>query len=177
MINTRSELTNLLQENSIGCELGVFRGDFSQELLNSKKFSTLYLVDPFEGQIESGDKDGNNIQRFSGEDLFNMVKGRFSPPICEVRREDSLSFLERVPSKFFDFIYIDTNHQYDQTVRELNLALLKIKDGGFICGHDYSAAHFYGVYQAVNEFAEKTGLLLQVASGDNLPSYFFKIPL
>ena len=40
----RDNITNLLPLNSIGCELGVFEGDFSQKLIDSKKFHKLYLI-------------------------------------------------------------------------------------------------------------------------------------
>lgn len=175
MTNTRSELVNLLPEKSVGCELGVFRGDFSRVLLDSGKFKLLYLVDPFQGEIESGDKDGWNIEKYNGDFLYDMVDREFNSSTCQVVRKDSLSFLRNQPDSFFDFIYVDTNHQYEQTVKELDLALFKIKSGGFICGHDYSAEHFFGVFQAVNEFAEKTGLELQTTTDDRLASYFFKV--
>jgi hypothetical protein len=50
-----------------------------------------------------------------------------------------------------DFVYIDALHTYDGVISDINLWLPKIKDNGFIGGHDYDIENFPGVVQAVNE--------------------------
>jgi hypothetical protein len=171
----REEICDLLNPNSIGCELGVFRGDFSEILLGSNKFSKLYLVDPFYGNIESGDKSGRNIKNYYGDDLFTYVSDRFKTSEIEIKRTDSISFLNSMPDQSLDFIYIDTNHQFDQTVKELEISLKKIRKHGLICGHDYNSQQFYGVVRAVNLFAEKNNLKFELTTEDFLESYIFKI--
>lgn len=174
-MKNREELVNLLSEQSIGCELGVFKGDFSKVLLDSKKFKKLYLVDIFSGNVESGDKNGNNIQIFSGDYLFDFVASRFKNEPVEIKRCDSISFLKSCEDNFFDFIYIDTNHQYQQTIDELEWSLKKIKNKGFICGHDYHQFAFGDLFRAVNFFAEKYNLQIQTTTNDGLNSYIFYI--
>ena len=65
--------------------------------------------------------------------------------------------MHRIPDKSLDWIYIDSNRQYETTKSDLNLALLKVKDGGIIAGHDYTRGNPYtgvpyGVIAAVHEF-------------------------
>ena len=175
-MKNREDITNLLNPRSIGCELGVFKGDFSKVLLDSGKFDQLYLVDPFSGQIQSGDKNGNNVESLDGEGLFSYVSKRFE---CNsnvfVTRQRSHEFLSIFKDDFFDFIYIDTTHQYDQTILELELAYKKIKNNGIVAGHDYHPQMFGEVVNAVQYFSDKYKLPFTLTTDDVLNTYIFLI--
>lgn len=45
----RDEFINIINELNlkIGCEIGVYKGDFSLKLLNNTNLSKLYLIDPW----------------------------------------------------------------------------------------------------------------------------------
>jgi hypothetical protein len=176
MINTRDEINLLLKPNSIGCELGVFEGEFSEILLSENKFFKLYLVDLFDGMVESGDKSGNNIKYKKSIDLLDTVINKFSNKECvEIVKKDSVSFLESFPDNYFDFIYIDTSHQYEHTKKELNTSLRKIKKAGIIAGHDYNKYRFEGVVRAVDEFSKENNLNLNLTCLDILETFYFKL--
>lgn len=174
MINTRDEINLLLKPNSVGCELGVFEGEFSEILLKEDKFFKLYLVDLFDGIVESGDKSGNNVKYKNSIDLLNTVSNKFSHKKCvEIVKKDSVSFLESFPDNYFDFIYIDTSHQYEHTKKELNVSLRKIKKYGIIAGHDYNKYKFDGVVRAVDEFSKENDLKLNLTCLDILETFYF----
>lgn len=174
MINTRDQISNILNDDIVGCELGVFEGEFSDILLKTNKFKKLYLVDLFEGTIESGDKNGNNIKYRSGDDLLKLVSSKFvNETSIEIVKRDSVSFLQHFPDNYFNFIYIDTSHQYEHTKIELNLSLKKIKKGGIISGHDYNKYRFDGVVRAVDEFSKENNLKLNLTSLDILETFYF----
>lgn len=176
MIQSRDNIDLILKQNSIGCELGVFEGEFSEILLNSKKFSKLYLVDLFSGTIESGDKTGNNIKYKNGNDLLNTVTAKFSNhESIEIAKSDSISFLKSFKDNYFDFIYIDTSHQYEHTKNELEISLKKIKSQGVIAGHDYNKYRFNGVVRAVDEFSKENNFKLNLTSSDVLETFYFII--
>ena len=176
MITTRDEITKILNQDIVGCELGVFEGEFSNILLNTNKFKKLYLVDMFTGMIDSGDKNGNNVKYKNGEDLLKEVTFKFkNNKNIEVVKSDSLKFLSNFENHFFDFIYIDTSHQYEHTKNELNLSLKKIKPGGIISGHDYNKTHFKGVVDAVDEFSKENKLELHLTTSDFLETFYFKL--
>lgn len=42
-------------------EIGVWKGAFSNLLIDAVQPSLLYLTDPWDGMVHSGDKDGKNI--------------------------------------------------------------------------------------------------------------------
>jgi hypothetical protein len=174
MINTRDQISEILRDNIIGCELGVFEGEFSSILLNSNKFKKLYLVDLFDGTIESGDKSGNFIKYKLGDELMNTVVNKFKNlSNIEIVKRDSVSFLQNFPDNYFDFIYIDTSHQYEHTKLELNLSLKKIKKNGIISGHDYNRYRFDGVVRAVDEFSKENNLKLNLTNLDVLETFYF----
>ena len=175
MINIREEIINLIPINSIGCELGVFDGQFSEILFTSNKFKHLYLVDPFDGLIMSGDKNGDNIRYIHGNDLYKIVNNKFVNNLgITVIKDFSHSFLNQQEDNSLDFIYIDTSHRYEDTKSELEISWQKIKNGGIISGHDYSLESFPGVVKALDEFLLKYNISNCIfTEQDKLKSYLF----
>ena len=55
-----------------------------------------------------------------------------------------------IENDFYDFVYIDGLHTYEQVKKDISNYLPKIKKGGFIGGHDYHSNH-QGVMDAINE--------------------------
>lgn len=170
MINLshRNNITNLLPYNSIGCELGVFEGNFSKELYSSGKFDRLYLVDIFSGHACNFGK-----HYIDASVLHDMVKAKFLKcPEIEVVQQDSIAFLKTTDIKF-DFIYIDTVHSYEHLSQELLLSRDVIKKGGYICGHDY-CNEFEGVIRAVREFCELYKYQPIITEESQYPSFIIK---
>jgi hypothetical protein len=173
MINIREEIPSLIKNGSIGCELGVFKGDFSSILAGSGKFSKLYLVDSFNGLVQSGDKNGNHVQYIQGQDLYNTVYQKFfDNKSVSIVKDYSYNFLNNQNDNTFDFIYIDTTHTYEDTKNELEISWKKTKPGGIISGHDYNLNAFPGVVRAVDEFLVKYSIKECIyTEGDYLKSY------
>lgn len=170
-IINRNHITDLLRPNSIGCELGVFEGDFSETLLNSGKFSNLYLVDIFNGQASNFGKtyaDASVLKTFVTNKFTNNS-------IITIIQQDSISFLKNTNIKF-DFIYIDTIHSYDFLTKELIESYRCINDNGYICGHDYSEKNFPGVVRAVQEFCTTKNLVYNITTEkEDYPSFYIHI--
>lgn len=165
----RNQITDLLPKNSIGCELGVFEGDFSEQLISSNKFDKLYLVDLFSGPAWNFGKHYPDAAV-----LYDSVKNRFQDKQeVYVIKQDSVSFLKSSELKF-DFIYIDTIHSYEYLSQELAEAYNLIKSNGYICGHDY-CTEFGGVIQAVKEFSEKYQYEVSSTKESGYPSFIIHI--
>lgn len=170
-IQHRDNITDLLNYDSVGCELGVFEGDFSEKLILSNKFSKFYLVDLFSGPAWNFDKHYPDA-----DVLYDSVKNRFSDrPEVSVIKQDSISFLKSIDIKF-DFIYIDTVHSYDHLIQELEVSKAVIKNNGYICGHDY-CKQFNGVVDAVKEFTNKYqyNFIVTQEKEENFPSFIIQI--
>jgi hypothetical protein len=168
----RVDLLATLPKNSICAELGVFRGDYSEEIVKHAQPKTLYLVDIFDGVMRSGDRNGENVFPIDMREEFDRVRERFKAhPGVQVIRFTSWDWLFKLPAGVLDWVYIDTDHNYETTVRELAGSWQAVRPGGFICGHDYSQQYFPGVVRAVNELAQSHSLTVEVFSGDKLPSF------
>ena len=53
-----------------------------------------------------------------------------------------------------DFIYIDGCHKYENVLEDLTNFYPKVKNGGFIAGHDWNP-YWEGVVKAVREFFKR----------------------
>ena len=74
-------------------------------------------------------------------------------PFVQVIKGQSLEY--KSPA---DVIWLDGDHTYENVKKELDQFWPLINPGGILCGHDYADFDPYkGVFNAVNEFAEKIG--------------------
>lgn len=130
-----------------GVEIGVYKGDSSDLFL--KHCSRMHFIDPcveYEGNPDKGwfTIENRFLKRMEPySDRFKFIKG-FSADVSD-----------QIPE--VDFIFIDANHEYAYVKQDIELYWPKVRQGGFISGHDYSGGH-PGVTQAVDEFFGKLGL-------------------
>jgi len=64
----------------------------------------------------------------------------------------SIDYVKYVNDNYFDFIYIDGDHEYNAVKYDIENWVPKVKKGGYIGGHDYDLIKFPGVIKAVDEF-------------------------
>jgi len=147
-LSDRTELLHHLPTEAIVAEIGVNEGDFSEKILSICRPQKLVLIDVWASK------------RYHGG-LFDKVKSRFASQLqnqqMEIIRDLSFGAIASCPDQFFDWVYLDTDHTYSTTKRELELLRPKMKPGGIIAGHDYiignwDAGYRYGVIEAVREF-------------------------
>lgn len=166
-----------LPKGGIGAELGVFKGHNSKVLLNRTKPKELHLIDPWYFITASWDwAPGNRSTVDALCKVLQLNKKEINEKIVFVHVQDDLKLLEEFPDDYFDWVYIDSTHQYEQTVAELELLLKKVKSSGIICGDDWFPdvnQEHHGVYKAVNEFIQKNNYQLIYADDKNL-QWFIK---
>ena len=160
----RRFVLDLLPSGSVGAEIGVHRGDFSQVILDVVAPAQLHLIDPWHhepsptyekawygGQAEQGQQEMD--ERHAG------VLARFEAAIGAgrviVHRGPSAEMLGALPGGSLDWVYIDGNHLYEFVSQDLALSLRKVRPGGLITGDDYAEGGWWegGVKRAVDEFA------------------------
>lgn len=66
-------------------------------------------------------------------------------------RSPSVDAAEMFKDRSLSFVFIDANHNYGPVKSDIAAWLPKIRPGGIIAGHDYHAADWPGVTQAVDE--------------------------
>lgn len=168
----RNILLEILPKNIICAEIGVFNGEFSEKIKETINPSKFYLVDIFYGQAGSGDKDGKNWKHINLDHTLQNLRIRyFNDKSIRIIKNTSFNFLSKLQDNYLDMIYIDGDHSYEAVKQDLNLSYFKIKNNGFILGHDYHEHRFNGVFKAVNEFCQEKKLKIEYITDDLLPSF------
>ncbi|MGH9430724.1 MAG: class I SAM-dependent methyltransferase [Terriglobia bacterium] len=148
---------------SICAELGVYKGEFSAQILKTNVPRRLHLVDPwkFEPSPEYGRSWYGGAKGGSQENMdaiYDSVCLRFQSEISagavKIHRSPSAQVASQFPDGYFDWVYVDGNHQYEFVLRDLELYYPKVKSGGFITGDDYCVPGWWkdGVTKAVDHF-------------------------
>jgi hypothetical protein len=161
----------MLPNQSVGAEIGVHIGDFSQQILNSVSPKELHLIDPWEHQTAEiyktawyggGAKKGQIEldERYSS--IFDRFEQNINAEQVKVHRGYSTDILKQFPNEYFDWVYIDGNHLYEFVKSDLELAIMKVKSGGYITGDDYTDGGWWkgGVKKAVDEFRKNQAVRL-----------------
>jgi hypothetical protein len=144
MSNTRLDLIEKLNElfpAGRGVEIGVFKGQFSKEVL-SRWGGTLYMVDvwrPLGKEYEDCANHSAHIDAYA--ETMDSIRGLEERGIMirSNSREASAIFSDNS----LDFIYIDANHAYEFVKEDINCWFPKLKNGGFFAGHDYLPIDWY----------------------------------
>lgn len=162
----RDFLLRILPVNSIGAEIGVHKGDFSQRILELVDPVELHLIDPWKHETSpTYEKAWYGGKALNGQsemdERFVSVCHRFRKEISEnrvkIHRATSAEILDKFPDDYFDWIYIDGNHLYPFVRADLETSFRKVKRGGFVTGDDYDEGGWWdgGIKKAVDEFIER----------------------
>ena len=155
----RTHLLKIIPKDSICAEIGVWKGDFSSQILKVVNPKKLHLIAPWKfipaysdrwygGAIAKGQVDMDEI--------YNKVRRNFKKSKkVVVHREFSDKVVKKFKDNYFDFVYIDGDHSYEFVKKDLEGFLPKIKKGGYLTVDDYAFWKIvlgYGVKKAVDEF-------------------------
>jgi predicted O-methyltransferase YrrM len=124
-------MADLLPDECRVAEVGVADGASSifllEHLLNEGKDPTFWMIDSL---AYGGYNQLNEILRHIGE-------ARLSAHI-QILTQGSLEASCRFPDHYFDFIFIDASHKYEETKADIRLWWQKVKDDGCLAGHDFA---------------------------------------
>lgn len=145
-----------MKSGNIGAEIGVWKGELSSAILTHTQPKQLHLIDAWIAYPNASgvmkEKDG---QPGAEEERYQHVLQLFSTQIANdqivIHRELSNIAATKFPDNFFDWIYIDAGHTYEDVKQDLDLYVPKVKIGGYIMGDDYNPHAWPGVVQAVDE--------------------------
>ncbi len=171
----------------MAAEIGVFKGDNAEQILNRLQPSELHLIDawsesefyksytPFEPRpywIDDpkehfGYYGGDAMTRDHWDSVYQNVVARFKQnKAVKIHRKESgeaINYLSESKLQF-DFIYIDASHQYEFVFRDLMYYKDYVSDDGIIqlndcCHSDLGIKQNLGVLEAVIRFIKITNFV------------------
>ncbi|WP_244532950.1 class I SAM-dependent methyltransferase [Geitlerinema sp. PCC 9228] len=178
-ILTLYRLVAALPDRSRILEVGSYRGRSSNAigygLQNSAK--ELYCLDIWKNFQERGSLDADptayKIPKTDYgvfEDFLKNIEW-FSDRV-RVMRGSTQQFQELLPQEFFDLIFIDAAHDYENVRKDINIALQCLKPGGILCGHDYQKGKNFGVIEAVQEIVFSNSEFVEFGSIEGTSIWF-----
>jgi hypothetical protein len=161
---------------SVCAEIGVWKGDFSAQILGKVQPASLHLIDPWKvepdeiySQAIYGSRSNNQEQM---DALYQTVTERFKREVrsgvVTIHRASSSEACALFDEDYFDWIYIDGNHLYEFVKQDITMYYPKLKRGGYITGDDYVDGGWWqgGVKKAVDELIS-TGLCTKMVTASN----------
>lgn len=141
-IKNRDDLGSLLRGlglNGFGCEIGVQRGHNAKQILSQWNGQKFYLVDLWVGR--SARFYPNIISHFSKISNVKIIKS------------SSIEASKMFTDSYFDWVYIDAAHDFNNVLADLVSWYPKVRSGGLIAGHDYTSRRsHWGVRPALEAF-------------------------
>jgi len=150
----------------VAVEIGVLRGQNSEDMLKNLNIKKIYLIDPYEKYL-GYEKDGNYKNVKIAEKEAKRKLKKYSNKILWIKNYSEKA-VKQIPENI-DFIYVDGNHEYSYVKKDLNLYWKKLKKGGIISGHDVQGL---GVSKALLEFSKKNNL--EIFFGDRRDWWIIK---
>lgn len=115
-------------------EVGVAEGNNTKQMLRASPYSHITLIDSTRSKHILRQME-NNLRPYQDRYTFHNA--------------ESLEIVMQIEDHYFDYIYIDGSHEYEDVVKDIAAWWNKLKPGGVIGGHDYDLP---GVKRAVQEF-------------------------
>jgi hypothetical protein len=117
-------------------EIGSYSGESTVEWARSGKFQHIFAIDPWENNYSFDIADCTSCDMRIVESTFDV---RVEPYISKIHKlkGKSLNYVYKFDDNYFDFVYIDGSHQYEDVKADILAWKSKVKFHGIIAGHDY----------------------------------------
>lgn len=133
MISCSNYIKNDLGSINKMVEIGAFQGESTTLFAHYIKPNKLYAVDPHINGYDN--KDESSFANFENV-THNFLTRIQSFPCVEYIRDFSYNVYNKFEDDSLDFVYIDGDHSYEGVKKDILYYLPKIKNGGYIGGHD-----------------------------------------
>ena len=134
IIKSRRELLERIGHVHRAAEIGVLRGQFSRKISEYLTPSEFYLIDTWGLHLPTF-CDYKNLDLYAWMRMKASVKEWADPLGYKVVQSLSVEASRMFHNGFFDFVYIDADHE--RAYEDIMCWLPKVRKGGIIAGHDY----------------------------------------
>lgn len=147
---------DIIKNDFVMAEIGSFGGISSEVLaLHCKK---LYCIDTW----EDWNNDGGIFRAMENFDNMKSMYGHIEK--LHMRGDEASKIF---PDEHFDLVYIDASHWYDDVINDIKTWLPKVKNCGYLAGHDYhegvqvfdAVNHFFGQTHSITKYPDSTWVI------------------
>lgn len=167
-VGSRDTLAELMGELgfSTGAEIGVRDGVYSEILCKANPKLRLKCIDIWimHSKVTGQEKTSRHL---------TYAKRKLAPYNVEIMKMDSNDALKIVPDGSLDFVYIDSNHEFDPVMMDIIFWSKKVRTGGIVSGHDYHKHYRYGVIPAVDTYTRAHNITSWYLTAEKYPSFFW----
>lgn len=153
----------------IAAEVGVERGFNAAEMVQQMNINKLYVIDDY---LPYTDYLGGFCPPEIQDEVYKTMFKNLSPHLDKIVfiTKSSVFASTLFVDEFFDFIYIDGNHNYDSVIEDMQAWFPKVKKGGVLGGHDFDTRNVtrQDVAEAVKDFSKDNSLEYIVFPGEQL---------
>jgi hypothetical protein len=137
----RSWTLTHIRQGAICAEIGVWKGDFSAQILRAEKSIELHLIDPwaFDPRFPQRWYGGAIARNQADMDkVHDSVVSRFRKfSNVKIKRLHSLEAASLYAVGSLDWVYIDGDHSASAVEKDIRAWFSKIRPGGVLVGDDY----------------------------------------
>lgn len=153
----------------IFAEIGVWKSHLMTKVLKNKQcfdiIKEYWTIDPW----DLLDVRHGHMSTFKREDWDRLYYKCCSympyfPQLKPLRMRSDKAFGIFKKRRYFDFVFIDGSHFYEDVLKDIKCWYPLVKDGGILAGHDYGTGSRkrHDVKRAVDEFFGKNNVELLV---------------
>jgi hypothetical protein len=140
--------------NVRGAEIGVERGKLARHMLAQPNVIEYLCVDRWrynESYAKTAHhKDTSNVYHEKNFKQFLKMVSEY-PDKIRIISMSSRQAVKIIPNDYFDWVFIDANHDGNHVAEDIRNWRQKVKHGGFICGHEWGHKGFPESEPAVRE--------------------------
>mgnify|MGYP001185367028 CR=1 FL=1 len=149
--------TEFLKEHpdlKVGAEIGVAGGQHLKAIMEETEVEKMYGVDPYiteswdMHECFNVDEDYGSFDGLYGEvrDMLSQYGDR-----VELIRKKSTDAAPDFEDGCLDFVFIDAFHDYENCYNDIAFWHHRVREGGYVMGHDWEHGSHPGVQKAVVE--------------------------
>lgn len=120
-------------ENLTLVEIGSYMGESMEIFAKSGKFSKIICIDPWINGFDDTDQCSHDCE--NAENNFDQRKLNFD--FVEKIKDKNENVVFKFEDKSLDMVYVDGKHTPEDVRKDIESWLPKIKDSGYISGHDW----------------------------------------
>ncbi len=178
-VSNRIELIGLFAtyKRRKGVEIGVGKGEFSEQIAAQCPGVKLYSIDPWEPFTDPRKSSLKNHSRENQKRHRKEAIKRLSKyDNCEIIEKRSMDAVGLFKDGELGFAYIDGNHSFDYAIQDIIHWSNKVKSGGIVACHDYDRFRGPDVMEAVQVYLKCHKIHQYYVTSEQLPTVYWKKP-